>query len=542
MLNRIKQFKGVLVWVMAAGIVLVALTIAAVNLLDRLVIEQAAAQNLHAEFLRAAGSLSRIIGKSGDIHDLEALREAFQDILELRPGIRRLSVYEVSPESGPLILSSDPQAVPAQLTNQELKEISAARSVTQFEDDPEDRAWVITAPIMLHGRVIGALRGRFSLWKYDRLIEQEGRLAKDVGVAAVTVTCLVFLLLIRLKVHKPIRQLLQAMRRAEAGDLTSQAPLAGPSDLQEVAGQYNRMLDRVREAITVKETLLGKIQGFNDILRKRVAETKEELHRANSMLVEARIQTERAEKLAALGELSAVMAHELGNPLNSISGHLQLSLKEADRKERFRHLTIIRSEIDRMVTIIQHILESTRLHVQSAPVDLNAIIRGIEGLIAPSLAGKRIVFKMDLATQLPSVAGDQRALHGMIFNLVTNAIQAMPDGGDLTVKTLDAIDDRLEGTLVLRGDSALKKGGVRLILRDTGSGIPPDHLVKIFEPFFTTRHTGGGTGLGLAICHRVVSSVGGRMAVHSVVGQGTCFTIDLPIWNESRAGGKHHES
>jgi signal transduction histidine kinase len=110
------------------------------------------------------------------------------------------------------------------------------------------------------------------------------------------------------------------------------------------------------------------------------------------------------------------------------------------------------------------------------------------------------------------------------------------------VKTLDAIDDRLEGTLVLRGDSALKKGGVRLILRDTGSGIPPDHLVKIFEPFFTTRHTGGGTGLGLAICHRVVSSVGGRMAVHSVVGQGTCFTIDLPIWNESRAGGKHHES
>lgn len=542
MTSKIKRFNGVLAWVMVAGIVLVALTIAAVNLLDRLVIEQAAAQNLHAEFLRAAGSVSRIIGKSGNIHDLDALREAFQDIFELRPGIHRLSVYEITPVSTRLILSSDPEAVPDTLSLHEQTELTAGRSVAHFDDSLVDRAWLITAPIRLNGQIVGALRGRYSVWKYDHLIRQEGRLAKDVGIAAVTITCLVFLLLIRMKVHQPIRQLLQAMRRAEGGDLTSQAPLVGPSDLQDVAGQFNRMLGRVREALAVKEALLGEIQGFNDMLKRRVAETKEELHRANSMLVEARIQTERAEKLAALGELSAVMAHELGNPLNAISGHLQLLSKQADRQERYRHLTIIRSEIDRMVTIIQHILESTRLQVRSAAVDLNEVIRGVEGLIAPSLSGKRIVFKMDLAAPLPSVGGDQRALHGMIFNLVTNAIQAMPDGGELTVKTLYAIDERIQGTIVLRGDAALKRGAVRLILQDTGCGIPSDHVAKIFEPFFTTRHNRGGTGLGLAICHRVVSSVGGRMAVHSVVGQGTCFTIDLPVWDDSRTGDQHHES
>ena len=542
MTSKIKRFNGVLAWVMVSGIVLVALTIAAVNLLDRLVIEQAAAQNLHAEFLRAAGSVSRIIGKSGNIHDLDALRQAFQDIFELRPGIHRLSVYEISPVSTRLILSSDPEAVPDTLSLHEQTELTAGRSVAHFDDSLVDRAWLITAPIRLNGQIVGALRGRYSVWKYDRLIRQEGQLAKDVGIAAVTITCLVFLLLIRLKVHQPIRQLLQAMRRAEAGDLTSQAPLVGPSDLQDVAGQFNRMLGRVREALAVKEALLGEIQGFNDMLKRRVAETKEELHRANSMLVEARIQTERAEKLAALGELSAVMAHELGNPLNAISGHLQLLSKQADRQERYRHLTIIRSEIDRMVTIIQHILESTRLQVQSAAVDLNEVIRGVEGLIAPSLSGKHIVFKMDLAAPLPSVAGDQRALHGMIFNLVTNAIQAMPDGGELTVKTLYAIDERVQGTIVLRGDAALKRGAVRLILHDTGCGIPSDHVAKIFEPFFTTRHNRGGTGLGLAICHRVVSSLGGRMAVHSVVGQGTCFTIDLPVWDDSRTGDQHHDS
>jgi signal transduction histidine kinase len=259
------------------------------------------------------------------------------------------------------------------------------------------------------------------------------------------------------------------------------------------------------------------------------------------MLVEARIQTERTEKLAALGELSAVVAHELGNPLNSISGHLQLALKDVNGKKNLRHLTIIRSEIDRMVMIIQHILESTRLRVQSVPVTLNETIRDIERLIAPNLAGKQIVLKIELAEPLPCVAGDQRSLHGMIFNLVTNAIQAMPEGGELTVQTLQAFSDAGEGTLILRGDAALVNGAVRLIVRDTGHGIPSDRLGKIFEPFFTTRHKVGGTGLGLAICHRVVSFVGGQMTVRSLVGQGTCFTIDLPIWNEPQAGGWSHE-
>lgn len=539
---RVRWFEGILVWVVIAGIALVGLTIALIHILDRQIIEQAAARNMHAEFLRAASSVSRLISKSGDLHDVDAIQEAFQDIFELRPGIRRLSVYEVLPTSSILLLSSDSATVPTALSEHERSEIVAGRSMTIFDASPTDRAWLITAPIAMNGRVVGALRGRFSLWKYDRLISQESQLAQDFGVGATIITSLVFLLLIRFKVHRPINQLLRAMRRAEAGDLTVHAPLIGPADIQEVATQYNRMLDRVREAITVKEALLGEIQGFNDILKRRVADTKEELHRANTMLVEARIQTERAEKLAALGELSAVVAHELGNPLNSISGHLQLLLKESDRNERHRHLTIIRSEIDRMVTIIQHILASTRLHVQSAPVDLNEVIRGIEGLIAPGLSGKRIVVKTDLAAQLPPVAGDQRALHGMIFNLVTNAIQAMPKGGELVVKTLHAFDDRVEGILVLRGDAALKTGAVRLILCDTGHGMPSDRLGKIFEPFFTTRHSGGGTGLGLAICHRVVSSVGGRMAVHSTLGQGTCFTIDLPIWNEPPTGDPRHES
>jgi signal transduction histidine kinase len=537
-----RWFEGILVWVLMAGIALVALAIILIHMLDRQMIEQAAARNMRAEFLRAAGSVGRIIDKSGDINNVNALQEEINYILDLRPSISRLSVYKVLPQAAVLIHSSEQDSAPKELSTTDLAEIKAGHPVTYFDSSTSDRAWLITAPILVDGRIIGALRGRFSLWKYDSLIRQESRLAQDVGVGAVIVTSLVFLVLVRIKVHRPIGELLHAMRRAEAGDLTSQAPLKGPADIQEMSNQFNRLLDRVHEAIAEKERLLGEIRGFNDTLTKKVAETKEELHKANMMLVEARIQTERAEKMAALGELSAVMAHELGNPLNSISGHLQLALKDVDRNEHARHLTIIRSEIERMVTIIQHILESTRLRVESVPVALNEIIRNIGRLIAPSLSGKMIVLKIELVEPLPCVAGDQRSLHGMIFNLVTNAVQAMPEGGELTAQTLPALGDPGEGTLILPGDAALEKGAVRLIVRDTGHGIPSDRLGKIFEPFFTTRHEMGGTGLGLAICHRVISLVGGRMAVHSVVGQGTRFTIDLPIWSEPSTGVPSHES
>ena len=537
---RARWFEGILIWVVITGIVLVGLAIILINVLDRQIIEQAAARNMHAEFLRAANSVGRILSKSGDIRNVNALQEAFDDIFELRPGIRRLSVYEISPRGGLLVHSSDSNAAPTALNEHELDEIKAGRSLTHFDSSTSDRAWLITAPVTVDGRIIGALRGRFSLWKYDGLIREESRLAQDVGVGAVILTSLVFLVLIRIKVHRPVGELLRAMRKAEAGDLAVHAPLKGPADIREVSQQFNRMLDRVREGVAAKEELLGEIKRFNDMLTKKVTETKEELHRTNAMLVEARIQTERAERLAALGELSAVVAHELGNPLNSISGHLQLLQKEEDAQGPHQRLSIIRSEIDRMVAIIQHILESTRLRVQSAPVALNTIIRDIESLIGTGLSEKRIVLKTDLSEALPYVAGDQRALHGMIFNLVTNAIQAMPKGGELRIKTLEAIDDRVEGSLVVRGSAALREGAVRFVLRDTGLGIPSEHLHKIFEPFFTTRQTAGGTGLGLAICHRVVNSIGGRIAVNSRVGQGSSFTIDLPIWKQPEGGAWSH--
>jgi signal transduction histidine kinase len=108
----------------------------------------------------------------------------------------------------------------------------------------------------------------------------------------------------------------------------------------------------------------------------------------------------------------------------------------------------------------------------------------------------------------------------------------MPSGGDLTIRTRAVCGTELPGTVIISEGARVDGTTVRLIIADTGKGIPPEHLPRIFEPFFTTRHDQGGTGLGLAICHRVVTDSGSRLAVKSDVGRGTEFIVDLPIWNE----------
>jgi len=319
------------------------------------------------------------------------------------------------------------------------------------------------------------------------------------------------------------------MRRAESGDLTSRASLYGAIDIQEITLQFNQMLDRVQAAVDEKELLIGEIRSLNDTLKERIVEGKEELQQTHAVLVEARIKAERNEKLAALGEFSAVMAHELGNPLNVISGHLQLLAPTNEKGEFQRHLDIIKSETDRMVKTIHTLLESTRVRGQMIPLDLSAIIQAIVAVMMSTLEDRKITLNASLSPRLPEVLGDPQALHGLVFNLITNAIHAMPRGGELEISTTEVSGSDVTGTLVVQGSPQLEAGAVRLSVRDTGVGISPDVQLRIFEPFYTTRQNAGGTGLGLTICQRTVSAHGGRLTVRGAVGQGAQFIVDFVL-------------
>lgn len=534
MLGGRLRFDGIMAWFTVIAAMLIGLSVAGMAFLEGKAVEQAAARNRQTAFLRISEFVGGVIEQTQGFNNLPQLQELIQDVRGIRPGIHRLSVFEITPTSSSLILSTDPRAAPRMLTPEERHEVELGRSVMQPDKSAAERAWQITVPIRIEGKIVGALRGLYSAKEYDDLLTKENEVAKVFGVGTVLATSLVFLLLIRAKIQLPIHQLLSAIGSIKAEDLSRHVSVSGPIEVQEIAIQFNRMLDRLREAGLEKDHLVEEIQNFNRTLQNRVREATEELQRANLELVEARLAAERSQRLAALGELSATVAHELGNPLNVLSGHLQMLARSDSPITRERHLSVIQAEIDRMVAIINQLLAQTHVHFRPAPVDLNRSVQHVLDLLAPNLRRERVVLHADLQADLPPVSGDHRALYGLCFNLITNAVQAMPSGGELTVRTSMAYGEHLPGKTVL-GDRVKTHGPtVRLMIADTGIGIPPEFLSRICEPFFTTRHDQGGTGLGMAICHRVVTDCGGRLAVTSEVGWGTEFAVDIPIWNAER--------
>ncbi|MDT5120629.1 MAG: hypothetical protein QOC96_111 [Acidobacteriota bacterium] len=239
--------------------------------------------------------------------------------------------------------------------------------------------------------------------------------------------------------------------------------------------------------------------------------------------VEANRAVARAEKLAAVGRLAAGVVHEINNPLATISacaealesrlneGAFDASPEVEDLRE---YLSLIRSEAFRCKSITNGLLDFSRTRAgEHLPVHVAEVINSAARLVAHQKRGGRIEIQIEAADDLSPVSGDEGQLQQAVIALATNAIDAMPEGGRLTLRGRNENDH------------------VLIEISDTGHGIAPENLTKIFDPFFTTKEIGRGTGLGLAVCYGIVAEHGGRLDVQSAVGTGTTFTISLPAIN-----------
>ncbi len=247
-----------------------------------------------------------------------------------------------------------------------------------------------------------------------------------------------------------------------------------------------------------------------------------------SARVEANRAVARAEKLAAVGRLAAGVVHEINNPLATISAcaeALESRLNEGafdsspEVEDLREYLSLIRSEAFRCKSITNGLLDFSRTRAgEHLPVNIFEVISTAARLVAHQQRGDRIDIRIEVMEQLAPVLGDEGQLQQAVIALATNAIDAMPEGGRLT----------------LRGRN--ENGSVVVEVGDTGVGIAPENLTKIFDPFFTTKEVGRGTGLGLAVCYGIVTEHGGRLDVQSAVGAGTTFTISLPAAPQSTDG------
>jgi C4-dicarboxylate-specific signal transduction histidine kinase len=250
-----------------------------------------------------------------------------------------------------------------------------------------------------------------------------------------------------------------------------------------------------------------------------LAAEKRRLEETNQRLQATQQQLIQSERLAAVGQVAARVAHEVNNPLAIIKTAISIiNHRQRDHNPAAEQLQMIEEEISRIARIIDELRDFSRPVPTDEVVDVNHVIQGLAGLLDGNLRQRQILLKVDLESRLPSVRISADQLKQVILNIVRNGEDAMPEGGELTIRT------------------ACKGHFVECSITDTGSGISPEHRGRLFDPFFTTKGKGRGMGLGLSVSYSIIQGAHGFIDAESEVGQGSTFRVSLPTCGDRQEG------
>jgi len=345
--------------------------------------------------------------------------------------------------------------------------------------------------------VLGVLDTAVSLSRVRDQTRDYTRRLVFLTVAMLLATGTSLTLLLQKLVNRPIRHILSHTRKVGKMEFGGQLAISSSDEIGHLAQTVNEMTTNLRGAHAQLET-------WAHTLETKVDERTQEIQRMQAQLI-------RSEKLASLGEIVAGIAHELNNPLTGVL--VLASLLEKDESmdaESREDLGVIVHETQRCARIVKGLLDFSRETTpQKVPADLNQIMDKSLALIGTQSIFHDVQIEKDYGADLPRVMVDPNQVEQVFINILLNAAQAMSDGGTLTIVT--------------RGTDR----GLEVSVRDTGVGIPAEHLRRIFDPFFTTKEK--GTGLGLAVSYGIVENHGGAIEVDSAVGRGTTFSIRLPV-------------
>jgi len=259
-----------------------------------------------------------------------------------------------------------------------------------------------------------------------------------------------------------------------------------------------------------------------EVQAETLARSHRELQEQTRLLVEKEVQLRRADRLSALGQLSAGLAHEIRNPLGSIKGAVEILQDDYPAGHpKTEFFAILLKEVDRLNDVLTNFLSFARpVNPHLTPVDVPAVLSALEGLVSGQARSRRVQVFTSFHSGPSRVMADETLLKQAFLNIMLNALEAMPEGGDLAIST------RLGwGTAAAGSDE--RPEWLETVFDDTGPGIAEEDLGRIFDPFFTTKMD--GTGLGLAITHRIIENHHGSVRVISQRGKGTTFVITLPL-------------
>lgn len=464
-----------------AKLIMTMLSLLVLAILVLFILNQFSQNDLVREIQESSNEISKAIQLS--VEDLTSESDAESSRLKeylqqaRKKGINEINIID---NDGEIINSSDPALVGKKRDPRKigtgLKAVRGGRPAGVSSLKPYE----LVVPVIVGDEQLGYVQ-------VNLLLDNIREIQHDNFLRRLLATSLVFMIGIMLtfflaqRYTMPIRRLVEGVKRVSGGDLTVTMPVETRDEIGELAESLNEMVAQLRE---------------REHLEKRLYE---------------------AEHLSKVGQLASGIAHEIRNPLNYISlavDHLRSEMIPAcgERSEELRQLTgNIKEEVRRANYMVLNFMNYGRpLKLRPATVDYREFIGKLLPLVGEKLTEQRVTVVLEIPDDLPPVEIDPELMRNCLVNFITNAAQAMPDGGTVT---LGAVYD--PGTEIFR-----------LTVADQGRGIAPEDLEKVFQPYFTTREA--GIGLGLAITERIVKEHRGTIEVASEPGRGTCFTIVLP--------------
>ena len=491
-------------------------------------------QHLEAATLASAERVSDVIKRSTSYYMLRNNREGlYHSIATMadEPGMVRVRIFD---REGNISYSSDPSEVGhavdksaeacygCHAQSQSLEHLNRPDRFRIYRDTSGQRILGVITPIenqpscsnaVCHAhpasqKILGVLDTNLSLSKTDaQLAQSSWRMLAYTMFALLDISLLTWLFVWRL-VGQPLKHLKDGTSELAGGNLGYQLEVDSTDEAGQLASSFNRMSLQLRAANE-------EIVAWAKTLEDRVDQRTRELKRAHEHVL-------HVEKMATIGKMAAVVAHEINNPLSGILTYAKLLKKwiqrgeaEASKKNDAEQcLDLIADESRRCGDLVKNLLtfsHTSPMNVQTT--DLNTVVDRSVRLVAHQLELNGVELHLDLPSNLPAIQCDPGQIEQVLLALIMNAIDAMPRGGNLWVSTR-------------MGDESDE---LAIEVRDDGSGIPPEILPNIFEPFLTTKETGKSVGLGLAVSQNIIEGHRGRVDVHSEVGKGTTFTVTLPV-------------
>jgi signal transduction histidine kinase len=357
-------------------------------------------------------------------------------------------------------------------------------------------------------QILGILESDFSLESVDKSIKKQSINTTVYAIALMIIISTFLYVILRKFVLNPVSTLSKAMGNVAEGELGHTVTTFSHDEIGRLVRSFNAMTQEL-------QTSREKLNDWTASLEREITKKSRELKKSQDKLIQA-------EKLAALGRLTADVAHEIRNPLTSIGGFARMLYKGATGDTEKKRAEVVVKEVIRLEKTLRDVLTFSRdVRYQLDQYRIDEIVHDVVSMFEHTCSEQSVTVELALDNNLPSVLMDKDQVRQALINIIANALDAMPQGGNLKITTGN---DDLHGV-----------NYVYLSVADTGDGFDEDEMSLIFDPFFTTKPTGQGTGLGLSITRKIMEEHGGFIKAESAKGRGSCFSLYFPTQNEKES-------